>query len=819
VDIEAGSERGALRGPLEGLLVFDASWTAPGAITSMLLADYGARVVKVERPDTEARPRPDGSLAHEVLARKVWDRNKWSIALDVAAPADRERLHRLLGNADVFIESYGPGRAEQLGVGHGQLAAVNPRLVHASITGYPIGSPWSDRPGYDALVAARIGEMGEQDGPSKRPHFLGHPSTLYSTALLTASGVLAALRARHHTGRGQRVDASLLDGVMALSTMNWWWNEKEVSYLARSGTELGFGRSRIITDLFVCGDGEWLVIHTGGTGGFKRAMDILGVGDRIREIPGLETAVELNDEEHHAARVLAPAAFAARPRAEWIELFHAADLAALPVQRPTEVMADEQVAYSNLLVDVPDADLGTLRQVGRCITFSLSQPLGPQPAPARDQHRAEVEALAAMPRSAQSDAAGSDTARLAHPLEGLRILDFSSYFAAPYAARLLSDLGADVIKVEATTGDLMRPLPDPFEGAQRGKRTIAVDLKDPRGLQIVDDLVRTADVVMHNFRPGKAESAGIGYERLKALRPDLVYCYLPGFGSSGPKAHLKSFAPLLSGFVGLFYEGAGQGQPPVRRVMGNEDYYNGLCGAAAVLMAIECRYRTGQGQLVESAQLNSALFATSHNFLDGSGRPQLPFVLDPDQLGWDPLYRLYATADGWLCVACVGRRARAALANALGVEGSVGTLGVETGDGDDAAALGRALGERLATMTSDEAFAWLDAAGVPCEIALDYPLMPELLWDEWLLGHDRVLEQQHPLWGYVREIGELIHTTDPPPVRRGTGPLLGEHTREILSELGYDGDTITTLHADGVCVVHKPAVDESTDEPSDEQVG
>jgi crotonobetainyl-CoA:carnitine CoA-transferase CaiB-like acyl-CoA transferase len=189
------------------------------------------------------------------------------------------------------------------------------------------------------------------------------------------------------------------------------------------------------------------------------------------------------------------------------------------------------------------------------------------------------------------------------------------------------------------------------------------------------------------------------------------------------------------------------------------------------------------------------------------------------------LYRLYATGDGWLCVACVGRRARAALVQALGGDLDVevdGDGGADSGDDDGnvgAAELGRALGERLSTMTSDEAFAWLAEAGVPCEIALDYPLMPELLWDEWLLDHNRVLEQQHPLWGYVREIGELIHTTDPPPVRRGTGPLLGEHTREILVELGYDDDAITTFDADGVCVVYDAAVEAPPDEAIDEQVG
>src|SRR5262249_24845171 len=154
-------------------------------------------------------------------------------------------------------------------------------LVHARTTAFGPDSPWDPIETLPGLVEARLGVLAEQDGPTPRPHYLGHPSTTYSAAMLLLIGALAAARARRSVGRGQRVDASLLDGILALSTMNWWWNERDISYLARSGTDLGFGRSRIITDLFECQDGEWIVIHTGGTGGFKRALDILGLGDQI----------------------------------------------------------------------------------------------------------------------------------------------------------------------------------------------------------------------------------------------------------------------------------------------------------------------------------------------------------------------------------------------------------------------------------------------------------------------------------------------------------------------------------------------------------
>jgi crotonobetainyl-CoA:carnitine CoA-transferase CaiB-like acyl-CoA transferase len=268
------------------------------------------------------------------------------------------------------------------------------------------------------------------------------------------------------------------------------------------------------------------------------------------------------------------------------------------------------------------------------------------------------------------------------------------------------------------------------------------------------------------------------------LRPGLIYCFLPGFGSTGPKAHLKSFAPLISGFTGLLYLGAGRGNPPIKRVMGNEDYYNGFLGAVAVLMALEHRAKTGEGQYIESPQLHSSLFAATEQCLDGAGRPVEAFALDPAQMGYGPLYRLYRTAgDGWLCLACVGDRHRVELRTALGVDDL---------PADDEALAGL-LEERFAQLTVEEAFTLLDGHGVPCEIAVPDPAMPDFLWDEWAVETGRVFEQHHPVWGWIREFGLSVHLSDTPGLNKGPSPLLGQHTREILAELGYDAGRIDEL--------------------------
>jgi crotonobetainyl-CoA:carnitine CoA-transferase CaiB-like acyl-CoA transferase len=384
-----------------------------------------------------------------------------------------------------------------------------------------------------------------------------------------------------------------------------------------------------------------------------------------------------------------------------------------------------------------------------------------------------------------------------HALEGLKILDFSSFFATAYGGRLMSDLGADVIKVETAGGDQMRPIPEPFEACQRGKRGIVVNLKTPQGLEIVRKLVARADVVMHNWRPGKAEKAGIGYADLKGLNPRLIYAYLPGYGSTGPKAKLKSFAPLISGFCGLLYEGAGAGNPPVPSVYGNEDYNNGFLGAAAVLMAVLHRNRTGKGDYVECPQLHSSLFTTSEHFLDAERRVVYGLRMGKDQMGFSALDRLYETADGWLCIACESDARFAALARSIGdpqlaADARFATPRLRAAN---AAALAAILEPFFKVLAGAEAFARLDGGGAPCEIVRNTHWLPEFFNAEWAERTLRVFDQASSPRGPIREIGLLSHLAATPGVRKGAAPRLGEHTREVLEELGYGAAEIEALAA------------------------
>lgn len=792
-----------MAGPLEHIVVVDASTVMPGAIVGMLLADHGADVLKAEPPG--------GAFYAHDLPRKAWDRGKKSIELDIREPAQRATLRQLIATADVFIHSLEASEAAALGLDCESLGASQPGLVVCALTAYGAETPFADRPHGESLAAALLGTMIDKSSALRPgPVYLGHPALHYGQAFLATIDILAALRARRITGAGQGVEASLLDAFLAQSCMNNWWNEHGISYIKKgdSSARDRFGKTRLVTGLFECGDGLFLQMHTGGQGGFKAAFEVLGFGDRIQKVTAPEMSVPLTDEEYQIARVEIYDAFLKKPRGEWIKLFHAVDVAALPVLEPAEVLLDEQVEFAGQRIELQDPDFGAIYQAAPAVRFAATESVMPAPAPRVGAHNGDLPALLARaPRGGKA----KDGAPLRAALEGVRVLDFSSFFAAGYGGRLLSDLGADVIKVETPEGDQMRPLSNCFDAAQRGKRDIVVNLKSPEGLEIVKKLVATADIVVHNLRPGKADKLGIGYAALAAINPKLIYAYLPGYGSKGPKSLLKSFAPLVSGWTGLLYEGGGKGNPPTPAVFGNEDYNNGFLGAVGMLMALERRAETGRGDYLECPQLHSSLFTTSEHFLDAQKRVVYGMRLDAEQMGFSALDRLYKTKDGkFLCVSCRDNQRFAALMTAIGKPDLAADARFATSQArsqNDSALLDM-LKPLFSALTAEEAFAALDAAGAACEIARESPWLDEFFWADWAEKSGRVIEDKASIYGHVRMIGIVSRLGANPGVRKKSAPRLGEHTREILAELGYPAADIQAWIERRVVVVAADKADE-----------
>ena len=228
-------------------------------------------------------------------------------------------------------------------------------------------------------------------------------------------------------------------------------------------------------------------------------------------------------------------------------------------------------------------------------------------------------------------------------------LGLGNHIAGPFGCTLLAEMGARVIKVEPPEGDLLRRIMDASVKTIQGKESIAIDLKTERGRAILYKLVARADVLMHNFRPGVEEKLGIGYEKLAALNPRLIYLYAASYGSSGPRAGRPAFGPALNAIAGAGPYIAGEGNPPLMSI--HADPSSALGVATAALLGLSARQRTGRGQYIETTMLSSTAYALSDDFIRYKGKPprRMP---DKGQHGFHALYRLYETKEGWLFLIC-----------------------------------------------------------------------------------------------------------------------------------------------------------------------
>lgn len=370
-------------------------------------------------------------------------------------------------------------------------------------------------------------------------------------------------------------------------------------------------------------------------------------------------------------------------------------------------------------------------------------------------------------------------------LDDIRIIDFGQHLAGPFGPMVLADLGADVIKVEPVVGDAMRMAGKPFFGCQRGKRSIAIDLKKPEGRELALELVATADVVHHNMTVGVATRLGIDYQACRAMRPDVIYCNTYAYGLEGPLAHFGGLDPLYQASAGLEYESGSvmNGNDPMYYRFGMCDASNAMLSVIGLLMALYHRDRTGEGQELWTSLLDGSMVFSSDVVLV-DGRPVPHPHLDKDQRGLDPRYRLYRCQDDeWIQLACVRddewERALAVLELAADASEDV----VEG---------------RIATKTSQQWQRRFDDAAVPAEIARDTIAGEEFLTDADNVALGLVANYQHTTMGRLRQAGAFITLSDTPGATERPPPLLGEQTREILVSLGKSGADISTLYDAGV---------------------
>jgi crotonobetainyl-CoA:carnitine CoA-transferase CaiB-like acyl-CoA transferase len=714
----------------------------------------------------------------------VFNRGKRSVEIDLGSSTQRARVLAVVDRAEVFVESWRPGVAARLGLGYEALHARNPALVYVSISGFGESDAEPDLPGYEAIVQALVGSMSDQVAHRDGPVFIGFPFASAGAASLAVIGALAALRRARRDGHGRHVCTSLLDGALAYHSMMWGETDASVG-ATRNGPALRqlTPTMRLLTRSFECEDGKYLGIHTGAVGAFGRAMRVLGLDDRIPPSEdGMDIGVPLTPEQIPILMYETVDIFKTKSRAEWVKLFFEADVCAVEHLHATEVYDTPQARHNDMVVTVDDPVLGQVDQVAPGAKFSATPASVRGPAPRVGEHTdAVLASLAGWPEPENRVAPRPMTGPL---LADVRVLDLGAYYAGPYSSRLLADLGADVVKVEPLLGDQLRGIERPFFSAQAGKRALAANLKSELLAEVKRGLLERSDVVHHNLRPGAAERLGLDYATVAAVNPKVIYLHAPGWGSTGEFAMRQSFAPMLSGYVGVTYEIAGRFNPPMPP-SANEDPGNGLLGAIAILLALVHRDRTGIGQAIENPQLNATMGHMAHVVRKVDGSAVGADMLDPLQMGFGPFERLYRTTDGWVCVVSYAGIERAALAKRLGVDRVA-----------DVERQGELLAAAFSARTTEEALAEARGAGV----AAVKPVGPNahaFLNDPHQRRMGRVAEVRHPELGAVRELHALVRVSDADQVPHRLAPALGEDTDELLLELGCRSVQLAALHASG----------------------
>lgn len=751
-------------GALDGLRVIDFGQYIAGPLTGMFLADQGADVIKVD---------PPGGPRWDTPANATWNRGKRSIVLDLSREEDRVTARRLVHRADVVIENFRPGVMSRLGLDPEQAIEANPRLIFCSIPGFASDDPRAGIAAWEGVVAAAT-DTYRTPGADQSPRFTAVPIASTFAALIAATSIGAALFSRERDGRGQRLEIPLFDAMFSAIGANG---------LSVAGADSSGGRPNDFGGgVFQCSDGRWALISLAKPHFLERFALAAGLADRI-DIPRLKSDRATRD----MLSSLLPELMRSRTADEWEQLGAAADLPLVRVRTAREWMETDHARQSSTIIPIEDPRLGRTWQPNSPIRLGRSDASARRPARPLDADRAAVLVEASEPISRpQPDERPARHAAL----DGVKVIDLSQVLAGPTGTRTLGELGAHVVKIN--------PLEEPGAGIQfsvhryhtdvnRAKQSMLLDLKHPDGLDVFWRLLESADVVLHNFRPGVLERLGIDYETARRRQPGIIYTSITAFGQGGAWGQRPGYEPFGQAPTGLMDRQGGDGQPAMQPFAVN-DYGTGLSSAMATVFALYEREKTGFGQQGEAS------LAFTGSIL------QTPFLIDFEGKEWDeprgsevrgftPLQRLYRATDGWFFVG--------AGADQLAVLAKV--AGLSNADASQPAELAAALERCFAEHTVDQWCTLLVSAGIGAHRLVQ---IADLMRDPWVIAHGLSVTRPH-------DTGETITTVGPParfsrtPVHVGVPAASpGADGPAVLRDIGFSPEDVQLIVAGGALRLH-----------------
>ncbi|MQF82621.1 CoA transferase [SAR202 cluster bacterium AD-802-E10_MRT_200m] len=799
---------------LKGLNVLDLTEGMAGSLASMILADNGAAVIKIERPTGDPyRSNP---------AWIMWNRGKKSLTLDLNDPAAITTIKKLVPRTDVFIENFRPGITDSLGLGYNNLATINHALIYGSLTCFGSTGPYARYKPYNAIAEAKSGGYLRRGQTNAQPIYRVRPRGDYSSALMLVQGIAAALRVQHMTGLGQKVESSAFAGVVFTDSSGATARQLELGIMDPQPGDRGrlAGASINLSYLNVrCKDGQWLQMANFTDRLFSNLIRVINLswifGDsKFQSAPRIA-----NREDALELRRLIYEQMQKKPIDEWIKIFRQEDVCGDRYLTTQQAMDHPYVASLNGVVDIDDPHVGHTKQIGPLIQFANTPSEIGLPSPLLGQHNIEI--LNSLPRSISvgkpTKQNNSKTRIPDHPLSGMLVLDFATFNAGPQGASLIADLGARVIKVEGPNSE---DAPGGHLGRGRtfqGKESLVVDLKTSEGRHIIEKLLAKADGLIHNMRGNTPSRLGLDFETVKTINPEIVYLYAASYGSKGLGVGRAAFHPIAGCLSGgpLWQLGKNNSLPVCDTPMtieeiekcsetlmaANEslpDQISAIGVGTALALALLHKSKTGQGQYLETSMLISNLYLCSDDFIRYEGKPERR---EPDQSlqGIHALHRLYEAKDSWLLLTCPLEEEWEGLCHAINLPELITDYRFST---------------HQARLRND---AWLTAILWP--IFKEYPAED---WEEYLLKFDvassradtqrtedflltdagvkeadLVVDVSHPTTGKMKRVSPAIRLSLTPG-RAGAPHTFGEDTPYILTELNTPNPEIKSLRERGI---------------------
>ena len=797
---------------LADLTVVECGLGLAGAFCAKALADLGADVIKVEPPDGDPARRagpffgdtPNNEASGQFLYLNA---NKRGITLDLEADRGRRNLRELLQPADILVTDFSPRRLEELELDYPHLQTLNPGLIATCISPFGQTGPYRDYLGSD-LIAWHMGGTGygtpynAVSNPEEQPPLRGGGyQAEYLAGWTAAAATMAALFHRHTYGSGQMVDISAMEAVANMMRPSF------AAYSYQREAIVDTRRKNGLAWVFPCKDGH---ISTS----FARDH----WWDSMKEVMGRpEWAESPVFADLASRRVNADALellliewFMRHTRQELYRMLQASGVSCFPINSIQEVVDSPQYAAREFFVEQEHPVAGRIKQPGPPVRYSKTPWRLRKAAPLLGEHNQEVlGGLMGYSREnlRQPESAGRFSPRTAtkedQPLKGLRVLDFGWILSVPHCTAWLGTLGAEVIRVESEAhpdlfrmtrlGGVADGIPGVnrlanFNGLNFSKKGITLDLATARGLDLARELVNVSDVVTHNFATGVIDRLGLGYEALRAIKPDIIMLTGSTLGVTGPEKQATGLGPNVTGYAGLpFISGYADGDPAD---LGGAwpDFMIGTMMVFSLLSAVHHRQRTGQGQHVEVAMGEVVTTMIPEAILEYTmnGR-QRPRRGNRDEFMAPHGVYPCRGEDKWVAVAVSSDGEWAAMCRAMSCPEWAGDPRFTDTPGRHRhhSELDELIAKWTRQHTPYEVMHALQDVGVAAGPVMG---VTDLMADPHLIERGFVVEVDHPEVGRRTVAGLPTKFSAMPRLGYFSAPCLGQHNQEVFQELLGLGD-------------------------------